>query len=303
MDRKEKEIWVKAYIMGRLNEKAINSNIVEGDGFLEKHELEDYFRSLHYGNNILENMDEKKLNALAVSVLDAVDHLSNDHIEKIHGECYYQWDYDWDKSWHLADYGGKDLEKYFNQEDIIQDDDVPGYPDEYSDGDLKHRNYLFQHLEDSVEEFHGKWIDQHGSDFKNKSEWMENNFLNRIGSAMQIYCWELTQCKDIPFIAYKLCSKLTQTNWLVEFNWRGKLSYNDLYTDNISDKIFKDGIHEIIWEKLFDAVKDHFGMYEKDEKWIEELLKLLDEYRKDPSKYSYQNQRSKRNPRRKFPSK
>ena len=42
MDRKEKEIWVKAYIMGRLNEKAINSNIVEGDGFLEKHELEDY---------------------------------------------------------------------------------------------------------------------------------------------------------------------------------------------------------------------------------------------------------------------
>ena len=153
MDRREKEIWVKAYIMGRLNEKAINSNIVEGDGFLEKHELEDYFRSLHYGNNILENMDEKKLNALVVSVLDAVDHLSNDHIEKIHGECYYQWDYDWDKSWHLADYGGKDLEKYFNQEDIIQDDDVPGYPDEYSDGDLKHRNYLFQHLEDSVEEY------------------------------------------------------------------------------------------------------------------------------------------------------
>ena len=47
----------------------------------------------------------------------------------------------------------------------------------------------------------------------------------------------------------------------------------------------------------------HFRIYEKDEKWIEELLKLLDEYRKDPSKYSYQNQRSKRNPRRKFPSK
>ena len=38
MDRKEKEIWIKAYIMGRLNEKAINSNIVERDNFLEKHE-------------------------------------------------------------------------------------------------------------------------------------------------------------------------------------------------------------------------------------------------------------------------
>lgn len=295
MDRKEKEIWVKAYIMGRLNEKAINSNIVEGDGFLEKHELEDYFRSLHYGNNILENMDEKKLNALVVSVLDAVDHLSNDHIEKIHGACYYEWDYDWDKSSHLADYGGKDLGKYFNQEDIFTED-------EYDGSDLKHRNDLFQHLENSVEEFHGKWIDQHGSDFKNKSEWMENNFLNRIANEMQRYCWELTQCKDIPFIAYKLYSKLTQTNWLVEFNWRGKLSYNDLYTDNISDKIFKDDIYEIIWKKLFNAVKDHYW-YEKDEKWIEELLKVLDECRKDPSKYSYPNQRSGRNPRRKFSSK
>ena len=293
MDKKSKQKTIEAYVLGRLHERGMNKNRYENDDFLSDIDMDKImmsFRSMtnNKDENILDQLDEKQINALYISIMYKMD--SHGYTQIFDAEWYnggYAWNYDFCPTWYIEDYDVKNPKPHFNTH--FHDNDLEHHT--YSDGStytyLKDDDDTYDytyHLKNAIKEYYKLPLDYAGMKYESFKD-MNYNYSNPwLDGKTNKLISALIDCNDWEYVTKKFANELwgEQNHFRLngEYTWFDNFSYwpelkphlekHNLWDANGPVGLTQNELYELSYYHIWSSVTHEFDYKHWDKYWRDE---------------------------------